>query len=199
MNNFDLFKMYKTTFGRSPYFIQEDTSKAEEAIYDIPQSDRNKYSLDYTRNGQPLNKKSSLGKDIWHPVTFWESSNLSIEIEACTTAINLLKTVVRTPVSERKGTVKETFNIDDYRFSIKGFVIGKNRFFPEDQITALKKIFESQKPIFLKGGYVEMFLEENAQIVITSLDFPENQGSAYWIRPFSLTCESDYIEDLIIK
>jgi hypothetical protein len=198
-NNFDIFNLYKSVFGSSPYFVKETIGQPEVIKFDIPDSDRNKYSLDYSLKQIAFNKKSMLGKDIWFPVTFWVSDSLNIEIEACTVGVNLSKTIVRTAVSERKGTVKEQFNIDDYRFTIKGMLIGKNRLFPEDQIAALKSIFEQNEPVFLKGGYPEIFLEDNAQVVITSLDFPEVEGKSPYIRPFSLMCESDYIEDLILE
>lgn len=198
-NNFDLYNLYKSTFGSQPYFIKEQASKSEDIKFNISQSERNRFSLDYTSKQIALNKKSTIGKDIWFPVTFWLNTKQSIEIEACTIGVQLSKTIVKTAVSERKGTVKEQFNIDDYRFTIKGFLIGKNRFFPEDQITALKTIFETQEHLFLKGGYPEIFLEENAQVVVTALDFPEVEGKSPFIRPFNLTCESDYIQDLIIE
>lgn len=198
-NNFDLFKLYKSTFGNSPYLVKSSPSNNEDIVYQIAESDRNKYSLDYTTKQIALNKKSVLGKDIWHPVTLWESNSVNIEIDACTIGVNLMKTIVRTAVSERKGTVKEIFNIDDYKFSIRGFLIGENRFFPEDQITILKNLFESQSPIFLRGGYPEIFLEENGQVVITSLDFPDVEGKAHWIRPFTMSLESDFIQDLILE
>ena len=201
-NAFDLYKLYQTTFGGNAYFIENNKEKkgsdAFLNLFQIAESDRNKYSLDYTTKQIALNKKSTLGKDIWFPITFWLNTKEAIEIEACTIGVNLTKTIVKTAVSERKGTVKEQFNIDDYRFNIKGFLIGKNRFFPEDQITALKNLFETQEPVYLKGGYPELFLEENAQVVITSLDFPEVEGKSPFIRPFSLMCESDYIQDLIL-
>jgi hypothetical protein len=197
-NNFDLYSLYKSTFGTTPYSINKVNSQSEVLKYDIAESDRNRFALDYTSKQIALNKKSLLGKDIWTPVTFWLNTNQAIEIDACTIGVNLSKQIIKTVVSERKGTVKEQFNIDDYRFNIKGFLMGTNRFFPEDQIAALKNIFETNEPVYLKGGYPELFLEENAQVVITSLDFPEVEGKSPYIRPFSLMCESDYIENLIL-
>ncbi|MNY27607.1 hypothetical protein D3C86_1615190 [compost metagenome] len=109
-----------------------------------------------------------------------------------------MKEIIRTPVSERKGKVKECFAIDDYRFSIKGFLIGKNRLVPEDQIQQLKDWFETTEPIELHGGYPEIFLDESCRVAVSNLDFPEVQGKAPWIRPFTMTIETDYIQDLII-
>ena len=195
---FDLYKLYRSTFGNTPFGIKPGDSKSEDIKYVVAENSRDLANFDYTTKRIALNKFSAMGRDIWFPVTFWKNTQSSIEIEACTVGVNLMKTIVKTPVSERKGTVKEQFNIDDYRFTIKGFLIGKDRKFPEDQINALKELFETSEPVFLKGGYPELFLEENAQVVITTLDFPEVEGKSHYIRPFNLVCESDYIQDLII-
>jgi len=78
-------------------------------------------------------------------------------------------------------------------------LIGKNRLFPEDQIQYLKDWFETTEPIELHGGYPELFLDESCRVAITALDFPEVQGKAVWVRPFTMTVETDYIQDLILK
>ncbi len=200
---FDLQELYKTYFKKSPYYITPKDSEepvTQDIVYSgIADNNRTKGSIDYSSKQIALNKIGAYGQDIWFPITFKVSEKLSLEIEACTVAVNLSKTIIKTAVSERKGTVKETFGIDDYKFTIKGFLIGKNRFFPEDQINKLKEIFETTDPVELHGGYPELFLDESCRVVIATLDFPEVQGKSPWIRPFNLTCESDFIQDLIIK
>ncbi|MBA4133345.1 MAG: hypothetical protein C0525_01340 [Flavobacterium sp.] len=196
---FDLAKLYRATFGNSPFIVKNGSSQSEDIKYVVAENQRDLANFDYTSKRIALNKFSSMGRDIWFPATFWKNTQKSIEIDACTIAVNLMKTVIKTPVSERKGTVKEQFNVDDYRFTIKGFLIGQNRTFPEDQINALKDLFETTEPVFLKGGYPELFSSENAQVAIMTLDFPEVEGKSHYIRPFNLVCESDYIQDLIIK
>lgn len=196
---FDLAKLYRATFGNSPFIVKNGNAQGEDVKYVVAENQRDLANFDYTTKRIALNKFSSMGRDIWFPVTFWINTQRSIEIEACTIAVNLVKTINKTVVSERKGTVKEQFNIDDYRFTIKGFLIGKNQIFPEDQINFLKELFETSQPVYLKGGYPEIFLEENAQVVINTLDFPEVEGKSPYIRPFNLVCESDYIQDLILK
>lgn len=207
---FDLSKLYKTYFNNSPYFIANKDSQqplTQDIGYSIFAKNPNpKGFIHRSKNDQPFNKIGAYGQDIWFPVTLktiiienGKPEAITIEIEACTVAVRLAKTIVRTAVSERQGTVKECFNTDDYKFTIKGFLIGKNRTVPEDQIISLKKIFETAKPVELHGGYPEMFLEKSCRIAIDTLEFPEVQGKAPWIRPFTLTCESDYIEGLEIK
>lgn len=199
---FDLYKLYKTYFNNSPYYINPDgTTKpiTEEIGYSITtENPRPKGSIDYSSKNIAFNKIGSYGQDIWFPIELWTSGRKVIEIEACTVGVNLMKEIIRTPVSERKGKVKECFAIDDYRFSIKGFLIGKNRIVPEDQILALKDWFETTEPIELHGGYPEIFLDESCRVAVSALDFPEVQGKAPWIRPFTMTVETDYIQDLII-
>lgn len=207
---FDLLKLYKTYFANNPYFINDKDSAqptTQEIGYSITtENPRPKGSIDYSSKNIPFNKIGAYGQDIWFPITFSTSvidsannlQSIVIEIEACTVGVNLMKDIIRTPVSERKGKVKECFAIDDYRFNVKGFLIGKNRMVPEDQINALKQIFESTNPVELHGGYPEIFLDDSCRVAIGFLDFPEVQGKAPWIRPFTMMVETDYIQDLII-
>jgi Domain of unknown function (DUF6046) len=204
---FDLYKLYKTYFGNQPYFVSDENKPTPEVQgYSIASKNpRTKGSIYYSNKNQPFNKVNFYGQEIWFPITLkglvLEKGKLlksEIEIEACTVGVNLTKTIIKTVVSERKGTVKECFSIDDYKFTIKGFLIGRNRTVPENQITILKQIFESTEPVELHGGYPELFLDESCRVVINTLDFPEVQGKAPWIRPFTMTLETDYIQDLII-
>ena len=53
---------------------------------------------------------------------FWKDTKKAIDIHACTVAVNLSKQIIKTVVSERKGSIKEQFSVDDYKFTIKGFL-----------------------------------------------------------------------------
>ena len=201
----DLYKLYKTYFNNAPYFINEkganEPTTQEPGYLITDKNPRPRGSIDYSSKNIAFNKIGSYGQAIWFPVTlqtFIGKEFLEIEIEACTVGVNLSKNIIRTAVSERKGTVKECFAIDDYKFTIKGFLIGKNRKVPEDKINILKRIFESTEDVELHGGYPEIFLDESCRVAISTLDFPEVQGKAVWIRPFNMTLETDYIQDLIL-
>ncbi|OWP84349.1 hypothetical protein BWK59_05865 [Flavobacterium davisii] len=201
-NVINLVGLYKTYFNATPFSVNKDgvKEKSEEVNYTgLKQNNYAKDFIHYTKNQIALNKVGLYGRSIWFPVTFWKSTDAVLEIDACTINVQLSKNIVKTAVSERKGTVKEHFSIEDYKFTIKGFLIGKDRKFPEAEILALKDLFETQEPVSLHGGYPELFLDKSCQIVINTLDFPEVQGKAHWIRPFSLTCESDFIDDLILE
>lgn len=205
-NIFDIAALYKQYFNTAPYYITPKGSEKpltqDVASSVIAQNPNKRGTIIYSSKNIPFNKIGSYGQDIWFPISFnftYKSKNYFIEIDACTIAVNLNKTNVQTVVNDRIGTIQEKFNVDDYRFSIKGFLIGKNRSFPEDQIVTLKKMFITNDPVELHGGYPEMFLDKSCRVTILNVDFPEVQGKAVWIRPFTLNCISDFIQTLTIE
>jgi len=197
---FDLNALYQNYFGNKPYHITETKSTSNEKPYTlIAPNPTPKGTTVYTKKNIALNKQSVYGKDIWFPIELWLGEKQLITIDTCTIGVNLSATIIRTPVSERKGTVKESFYEDDYKFNIKGFLIGKNRQFPEEEILLLKQFKESHDAKELRGGYPELFLDESCRVAVVALDFPEVQGKAPHIRPFTLTLESDFIQDITIQ
>jgi hypothetical protein len=196
---FDLQNLYKSYFSRTPFNLPNSENEALGDYKDrLGLKSKNRGELQTNKKNIPFNRITERGTDVWFPAEFRINGNIAtaLKIDACTIAVNLSKTIVRTAVSERKGTVKEMFSIDDYKFTIRGLLIDKNRKVPEDQIDMLKKIFETDEPVSMHGGYPELFLVESTRVAVTSLEFPETQGKAHWIRPFSLTCESDFIADV---
>ena len=195
----DLNDLYQKTFGKQPYYVTpkgSETVLTQDVKYSIQaQNPRRRGTIVNSKTNIPYNKIGSYGQDIWFPISIKITNDLKIDIDACTVGVNLTKTIVRTAVSERKGTVKECFGIDDYKFNVKGFLIGTNRTFPDDQVVLLKSIFEDTKPVELHGGYVELFLDQSCRVAITQLDFPDVEGKAVNIRPFTMSLETDYIED----
>lgn len=206
-NVFNLGKLYKEYFGRESYFVDPEgkTKKVTQDIEypGITKNPRPRGTIHYSKKNISFNKSGAYGQDIWFPVELkggkmlgGEWTALNINIDACTVSVNMATTVVSTAVVERKGTVNEIVNIDDYKFTIRGFLIGKNRTVPEDKIRALVDLKESTMEKTLHGGYPEIFLDESCRIIITELEFPEVQGGSHWIRPFTMTCKSDFITDL---
>ena len=199
---FDLNKLYQTYFNSKPYYVSNnpDQPLTQEVGYSIAsQNPRKKGSIVYSKKNIAFNKIGTYGQDIWFPIELWKGNDLSLEIEACTVGVHLSSTVIKTPVNDRKGSVHESFSDDDVRFSIRGFLIGKNRTIPEDQIQALRDFKTATVPKQLRGGYPELFMEAGCNVVVLELDFPEVQGRSPWIRPFTMNLESDYIQDLILK
>ena len=222
-NIFDLTKIYKEYFGKNPYYIDKNGSKTkliqENEFPGILKNPHPKGKIHKSRFNQDFNKIGSYGQNIWFPIkltsidkTTKPQTEIVLEVDICTIGIKLLTNVISTPIGNadpnpkdnkgnrlekhNKGCVHEIVSFEDTKFSVRGFLIGKNRTVPENDIKKLKYFTETENAVELKGGYVELFLDATCKIQITNLEFPEVQGQNHWIRPFSFTCESDFITDL---
>ena len=116
-------------------------------------------------------------------------------------SISSRKTIVETPLTERRGTVKELINIQDYEITIRGFIIGKPNEFPESDVTLLRTIYEQNTPISIQCPITDIFLvrpERNGsdEVVISDLKFPSIQGVKN-VRPYELHLISDEAFNLL--
>ena len=176
----DLMELYKKFHGNS-YSVPVEWGKIKNDARTI--------------NGQPISEVSKkLGVEVFLPIEFWVSENEKLKIDCCTIRVTSKKTILKTALSERKGTVKRVFNVGDYIFDIKGVLIGEKRQLPDDAIFMLKGIYESDQPVELHNALAEIFMPQ-CKVMIESIEFPEVEGSLQF-RPFRLTCESDTIDTL---
>jgi hypothetical protein len=138
------------------------------------------------------------GREVFLPVHLWMSNTDYLYIPCCTVRVTSKKTIVRTAVSERSGTIKEQFSIGDYIFTIKGVLIGDDGTFPDDQILKMKTLYEATVPVELHNAMTELFFDGGGsrRIAIESIEFPEKEGGSKHHRPFVMTCESDFVDIL---
>lgn len=199
MITLNLLEIYKDVFGE-PYKLSNlgiSTSSVDQYQPIPSKASQQKFILD---SGLPLLAKNNYGKDIFAPIQFYKNSQNYLEISCASIRVNSKKTIVKTAVSERFGTVKELFNVGDYQFTIKGVLIGKNRQFPDDQILKLKELYETVETVELFNAYAELFMNKaSRKIAIESLEFPEVIGKSIHIKPFVIVAESDFIDTLIVQ
>lgn len=136
------------------------------------------------------------GKEYLLPVTLWVDSTCQITIPIATVKIQNKKTVVRTPLADRIGTVKELYNLDDWKITIKGVLVNRWGNMPEEQIMLLRRIYEMQRPVELRNAYTDFFLADSKRVALLSLEFPDMEGKSIRHRSFILEAESDYISTL---
>lgn len=182
------------TYFQPPYKVNDNR---EAVVVEEYGKIEQKQNSNKTIKGIELSKFVG-GREVFLPVQFWKSHQLFLEILCCTIRITSKKTIIRTPVSERTGTVKEQFNVGDYIFTIKGVLIGEKRTFPDDKILQLKELYETTDSVELHNALTELFMTGSRRIAIESLEFPEVQGGSKHHRPFVLTCESDFVDTLEI-
>lgn len=205
----DLGKLFANTFGGRPYHVPEESEKVTEGT---PYKITGERADQLTSNTGAVIKEKVKGVDIWFPVSFRnagddESAPPIAYLPYCVVRIAGKKTIVKTPVMYRKGTVKEQYNVDDYSISIKGFLIGENGAFPEVDIDNLKDLFELKKGVRIDNAITNIFLSgepgadysQQKRVVIESLDFPEVEGGKENVKPFSMQLESDFVFTLELK
>lgn len=177
--------------------IQEIYNTYFQKPYTLPQKVEPVWNS--TRFDAPL-RENIMGREVFLPIRLSTANGLSITCPCATIRVQNAKNIVRTAVSERIGTVKEMFQVGDYVFTIKGVLIAPaGKSFPDDDIYALRQLFESTEHVLLHNSLSDMFLDTTRYVCITDLEFPDVQGKSLRMKPFQLTCESDYIDSLILK
>jgi len=146
--------------------------------------------------------KDQLGREVYLPITITypdlTNNNLpkDLVLNYAVIAVTSRKKIVETPMTERKGTVKELIQIEDYRITIKGFLINtKSNQLPEVDVTNLRMVYECNLPVKLKCALTDIFLGSD-QVVITDFNFPDVKGVKN-VRPFELQLVNDAPFNLI--
>jgi hypothetical protein len=191
----DLEQLYRQTFGGTPARIADAPAGSKNGDPFIINGSNN---IVTHASGSTL-IESYLNKEIWLPTRFMElnindydSSELFLPYSVI--KISGKKTIVKTAMAERQGTVKELYSTDDYSISLKGFLIDdQNRVWPEQDLKALKRLFELQAAVVLDNALTNIFLARDQKVVIESFDLPEVEGGRKHVRPFNIQLESDSI------
>ena len=174
-------------------------------------------------NGSPYYAKDALGTEYFMPValTFPDVSplpdspsgnafskgdgTLSIlkkwNLPYPVISIASRKTIIETPLTERRGTMKELINIQDYEITVKGFIVSGNGEFPENDIITLRTIYEQNASLSIQCALTDIFLlrpdrSGSDQVVIKELRFPTISGIKN-VRPYELLMVSDEPFNLI--
>jgi hypothetical protein len=184
------FDIYKQYFG----VTQADLAAGRVINGVLPE----KQAIPTTVKGIELIKYYN-GREVFLPIQFYKNKELFLELFICTARITTQKTIIRTLVSEQKGTIKEQFNIGDYIISIKGMLVGENQRFPDEQLLQLRELYETTDPVELYCALTELFMDGSRRVAISSLELPEVEGKGYNMRPFALECETDFVETLILN
>lgn len=132
----------------------------------------------------------SQGRSVFMPLTLG-----GIFLPYCWVSVKGNKRIVETPMTERRGMVREFIAMDDYSFDVKGFVIGHNGAFPEQEIEALRNLFERNEAIECSHRLTDIFLLSQQQagqdlVVMYDLDINTNQAIEH-VRGYSFTIKSD--------
>ena len=173
----DLEDLYNTYF-QQPYCVNIERLQ-EETVFS------GKFKGDYN------------GVEVFLPVTL-RGDGKELHIPCATIRATSRKTIVRPPVAERLGPVKEAYQAGDWEFTIKGVLIAGNGFFPDEEIRDLLRMYKVAGQVELENAMSDLFLDDTRLVCLTSLEFPEVEGQNNRHRPFVLSAESDYVATLTL-
>jgi hypothetical protein len=150
--------------------------------------------ITYPDGGKAATVQDESGKDTPGTLKSWYLPYPVISISS-------RKTIIETPLTERRGTVKELINIQDYEIVVRGFIIGKGNEFPESDVTTLRSIYEQNVELSIECPLTDIFLlrpdrSGSDHVVIRELYFPAITGVKN-IRPYELRMLSDEPFNLI--
>jgi Domain of unknown function (DUF6046) len=190
--SFDLSTLFEQTFG---YRTQAFSPEFDPLI-------NNSNSQFYAND--------ALGNEYFLPVTItWQQATpigqsttaTSWDLPYPIVSITARKTIIETALTERRGTVKELINSKDFEITVKGFIIGDDNEFPQDDVTMLRTLYEQNAAVGIANALTDIFLlrpdrSGSDQVVITGLHLPEVKGIKN-VRPYQLTMLSDEPFNLI--
>lgn len=192
----DIFKEFETAFGSKPYVVPQVSASPDTG---------NPYTGITPKAAQEFTDKGSLiaeqlnGVEIFLPVKIYGPEK-KYDLPYCVVKVSRKNTFIKTPLIERRGTAKELYSEDDYQITIKGFLIGQKRLFPETELDELKELCDLKTDVILDNALTNIFLtnkgaseREQRRIVIESFELPEVSGGRKHVRPFVMEVLSDAI------
>jgi len=203
--SFNLASLFETTFGYK--------TQAFKPEFSMVTGDRSPSRSEQGANGSAYYTKDALGVEYFMPVKLtYQDSQTNAQgtgLQGSNTtgtlkdwwlpypviSITSRKTIIETPLTERRGTVKELINIQDYDIVVRGFIISATNDFPENDVTTLRTIYEQNTALSIQCPLTDIFLlrpdrSGSDQVVIRAINFPSINGFKN-IRPYELHMVSD--------
>ena len=209
--SFNLAALFEKTFGYKTHAFDPDFASVT--------GNKTPLRVEQGAHGSPYYAKDAIGTEYYLPVTITYPDNTQLPQETGVVAssssgilkkwnlpypvisITSRKTIIETPLTERRGTVKELINIQNYEVVVKGFIIGNTNEFPENEVTTLRTIYEQNVPLSIQCPLTDIFLlrpdrSGSDQVVLSEIKFPVINGIKN-VRPYELHFVSDEPFNLI--
>jgi len=204
INTIDLQKIFKDTWGYVGLPFPEIMVKT---IVGIPQRYRaGNYKFDYqyahiySQQGVSIRTGSEKNIEIFMPIWLSEMDRDAMQYLLPNTTMSLMskKNIVTTTLVNRDGTVKEEISLGDWEIDIKGVLVGKDNFYPDEEKQTLVNWYKKKRTFNIQNARTAVCLGENEKIVITELRFPEIRGFEN-TQPYELKLLSDVEFSLYIN
>ena len=196
-NLFDLAGLFEQAFGYK--------TRAFSPEFNAVTGDSNPSRITSGAHGSPYYAHDEAGVEYFLPVILsYEKDGSTIELSLPYPVVSVTskKTIIETPLTERGGTVKELVNVQDYEIVVKGFIVNNaGNEFPEQQVAALRGIYEQNAALSIQCPLTDIFLlrpgrSGSDKVVVRDMKFPAVTGIKN-VRPYELHLVSDEPFNLI--
>lgn len=138
---------------------------------------------------------SPLGTPVFADLIL-KSPDKQIQLINVLASVSIQKTIVKTAVAGRKGTVKEDVTADDFAINLSGEVSTMvPDQYPYDEVRTLIDILESDTAIDIISEFVQMF--DVTRAVVEKANFAQGRGTQN-VQTFSIDLVSDDPEEFLI-
>jgi len=146
--------------------------------------------------GSPNTATDIFGREYYMPVKLG-----GLSFPYCTTRISCKKTIVKTGLVNRPGSVKELISFEDYEIELRGLIVAQYDTLPTSQIKQVRDFFKQQTSLSISSALIDIFLAQpetngSNHVIIESYEFPEVRGVMN-VRPFTMRLVSDAPFELI--
>lgn len=153
-------------------------------------------SAEHLKNGTELYAQDHLGRWYFMPVYFIAGGK-RIEFPIALVSAKTQKIIVKTPMVERGGSVKELIAHDDYEITLAGIIINHDGNYPEDEIAEIRALYDLNESVEMVSAITSLLFSPNDKVVIESIDFPPTAGLENG-QVVKMKCVTDKPFELII-
>ncbi|MBI9055524.1 MAG: hypothetical protein JEY96_17000 [Bacteroidales bacterium] len=165
------------------------TSAYAQRMLTLPEVLTNEEMLSLDGSKSPY--KTSAG-DVARNVLMLSTIDDSLQIQLIDVGIKASQanTIKQTPLTGRKGTIKEYIQAMDHNVVVKGNLIsGTAGAFPFDMLHALVRILKEPAALKVANKYLEAF--DISKLVLRTADYDQSAQKYMNVLPFSLNFVSD--------
>jgi hypothetical protein len=208
-NTFDLGEIFRSVWGYTAApFLFSLQNKVESKIFGKENGSSEYVDFSPEPARQEVNMKgvryyaeNDNCHEMFLPIWLYYSENgtrRALLLQNTVSSFANKKTIVETPLVNRKGTVKEEISTSDWQINVRGIIVSQDGNYPEERVNELREWYERGEALEIENARASLLLDGNEMVVINDLKFPEIRGNKN-MQAFEMNLTSDLNFDLYIE
>lgn len=217
ITEFDLKKIFESVWGYSaPPFLFGLQNRIEKHIGYNQDGQNSDFQLarpierrESNIKGSPFYALNQNGNEVFLPIWLIKPDGQKLLLQNTVSSMISKKTIVETPMVNRRGNVKELIAIEDWEINVKGIIVSSDYDYPDETVAELNDLYLLNEPLGIENARMSLVLEldkneksndlkSSEMVVIKELRLPELKGMKN-IQPFELNLITDFGFELIIE